>query len=359
MRQALDSDLSLILSLAHPRSFERESELRQKGWLVRDWNAVLDRAAALGIGVPVLSHARAILRSVMPEEAYARATIEETRLRAKALEKTLQVVDLSRRLSAAGVETIVLKGPSVGISAYGDPSLRPFSDIDLLVRHDSVAAASILLADLGYRPLYSVTEKASLVRGGRALEFSGQSVKVELHTTLMERYLLFSIPEDELWSQSFVIECGNSTVRVLNRAHEFVFLCAHAAKHEWERVRWALDLAHLSERLDATGIETIASLARSTHAARIVALASRVTALLFDGRSFPEPLDSLARALDTRACLAMCAKRLTASGREGRFTRVLRSLHPVLQPSYFWIRARERSSDRVRVILQLSVDALT
>jgi hypothetical protein len=58
-------------------------------------------------------------------------------------------------LAGAGIPTVVLKGPPLGLEIYEDPVDRDFRDIDLLVPEPSFEAALDALGGLGYRPAIS------------------------------------------------------------------------------------------------------------------------------------------------------------------------------------------------------------
>ena len=59
----------------------------------------------------------------------------------------LDVLDI---LHAAGVAALPLKGPVLAAALYPDSALRPFSDLDILVRRPQVPAALQALARNGY-----------------------------------------------------------------------------------------------------------------------------------------------------------------------------------------------------------------
>lgn len=333
-------------------------DTQRLGHAITDWNSVISRAAGLEVAPVVLSNLRLHLSTVLPADARHVAASEETAVRAEALRKTLVLVGLVNKLDKAGIDVIVLKGPSVAVAAYGDVSLRSFSDIDLLVLRKDVDRARSLFVDSGYRPDFLPAAEKELIKSRRALEFSGPTLKVELHTALLERYLRFEIPWQEMWERSTRVECAGSTIRVLGRAHEFVFLCAHAAKHEWERIRWIADLAQLSEQLDSKLVTEIISVAEATRARRIVALALRMVAEVLGSTDLPERLMSLASRVDTDPCVTMALERLGLVGEEPKVTRFLRTVHPVLQPLRFWMSARERFADRVLGMTQLAVGSI-
>jgi hypothetical protein len=61
-----------------------------------------------------------------------------------------QLGEILTAFARAGVAVIVLKGPALASEHYPDPALRPFTDLDLLVRrHDRDRAIDVLSA-VGY-----------------------------------------------------------------------------------------------------------------------------------------------------------------------------------------------------------------
>lgn len=65
-------------------------------------------------------------------------------IRASVLRKILTVY------SAAGIESLVLKGAALAHLVYPEPGWRPMRDIDILVRRSDAIRAQRLLADLGF-----------------------------------------------------------------------------------------------------------------------------------------------------------------------------------------------------------------
>ena len=50
----------------------------------------------------------------------------------------------------AGIDMIVLKGPNLAERLYADPKLRPYRDLDLLIRPEELARVLAALEDSGY-----------------------------------------------------------------------------------------------------------------------------------------------------------------------------------------------------------------
>ena len=80
--------------------------------------------------------------------ACVQESVQTTRLRATLLEHvTLELVNWLR---SHGIRSAVLKGPSLGARLFGDPGLRPSTDVDLLVAPDDFEHALRALARRGY-----------------------------------------------------------------------------------------------------------------------------------------------------------------------------------------------------------------
>ncbi|WP_272481674.1 nucleotidyltransferase family protein, partial [Rhodothermus marinus] len=61
-----------------------------------------------------------------------------------------EVQRLHRAFEATGVPVLFYKGVVLGRMAYGDPALRPASDIDLLVAEPDFDRAEAVVFELGY-----------------------------------------------------------------------------------------------------------------------------------------------------------------------------------------------------------------
>ncbi|QLQ08302.1 MAG: nucleotidyltransferase family protein [Anaerolineae bacterium] len=62
-----------------------------------------------------------------------------------------EMVRVTDRLAAAGIDRLLLKGAVLGELLYPDPALRPSSDIDVMVRHEQLTQAQAILHEPGTR----------------------------------------------------------------------------------------------------------------------------------------------------------------------------------------------------------------
>ena len=65
---------------------------------------------------------------------------------------TRALVDLLPVFSAQSIGVLPYKGPTLGLQAYGDPALRTFADLDILVRPADLDAARAVLLSGSFFP---------------------------------------------------------------------------------------------------------------------------------------------------------------------------------------------------------------
>jgi hypothetical protein len=286
---------------------------------------------------------------MIPREVLTGISELERTSRAFALSRTLQLVDLAKGLTEAGIPTIVLKGPAIAIAAYGDCSRRTFADIDLLVPKSDLAAAHELLLSRGYAPDFSPEMIGALVRGQHALEFAGTGSHVEIHWSLLSRHLRFDLGPDELWREARELQCAGYGIMALAPHHLFLYLCAHGAKHEWMVFRWICDVAQLARRLTPSEAIRVNDLAGRTNSKRIVALALRLVRETFGEEQSPFPAEAFAVDREIEALITVAKARF--NGAPGATPTLLPArlarIHPYAEPLTFWIRSRERRRDQL------------
>jgi len=316
-----------------------------------EFQAVIEQTRRWQVEPLVFGNLRRHFAASIPPGVVAEITELERAQRAYAMSRTLQLVDLTRRLKEAGIPTIVLKGPTIGITAYGDCSRRGFADIDLLVPKNYLTAAHDLLIAGGYTPKFGSEMIAAIVAGQHALEFSGPGPAVEIHWSLLSRHLRFDLEPDELWRDAHTIKCVGSEITALSPPHLFLYLCAHGAKHEWNIFRWICDVAQLTRRLTALEAQHVMALAQRTNSRRIVALALRLVRETFGEEESPFPATAFGAPGETDTLIAVA--RASFEGAVERPTllpaRIVR-LHPYAAPLAFWIRSRERKRDQLACV---------
>ena len=126
-----------------------------------------------------------------------------------------------RHLRAARVEPILIKGWSIA-RRYPEPGLRPYGDIDLLVRHEDYSTAS------------RVVENADL-----------RDCRVDLHPGIFE---LVDRPIGDIFARSKLVS-DSGQARVLCDEDHLALLAVHFLKHAGWRPLWLCDIALMLESM--------------------------------------------------------------------------------------------------------------
>lgn len=192
---------------------------------------------------------------------------------------TAELFRLLERLAAAGIGTLVVKGPVLSVQAYGDPGLRQYVDLDLLVRHEDVGRATEVMTAAGYEadvPLSAIF--AGKIPGEYLFTRTGTKLLVELHTERTFRYFPRPLPLEKLFERQIRVPLDAHEIPALSVEDELVLICIHGAKHFWERLMWIADVAALVCRQASLDWDGAFKAARATDAERMLHVGLRLAA---------------------------------------------------------------------------------
>jgi hypothetical protein len=187
-------------------------------------------------------------------------------------------VQLTGTLREAGVETILLKGPSISRWVYGEDQFRPYSDLDLLVAPGDLRRSLRVLKGLDFERVHSDAHAELLLR-------RFDQVTVDLHRLIVGVGLR---PEDawaELSREAEPLALRGGEVATLSPAGRALHVVLHAAQHGAGDAKPLRDLGQALERLPASAWEEAAELAHRLHAEAAFVTGLR---LLPDGRKVVE-----------------------------------------------------------------------
>ncbi|MCC7369040.1 MAG: nucleotidyltransferase family protein [Chloroflexi bacterium] len=237
-------------------------ELQQCVRAVGDWQTVAELAARHGVSGYVR---QAITRDRLDVPVFVADGLRTAALAQIAHVARLNVAlgQLSEAFSAARVPFILLKGPVLSQLVYREPTLRPYSDLDLNVREPDEAAAvqAILSVGLGEVPHGAEVERqthAHHVHGGTAFHrvFLGprgtpsEGVMVELHLDPLQMGLR-TTHEGLRWERAQPLP-SQPGVQMLSLEDQIIQLSVHVHKHGFNRLIWLKDIDLLVRRYGAT-----------------------------------------------------------------------------------------------------------
>ena len=165
------------------------------------------------------------------------------------LRMTAELFRVLDQFASAGIGALVVKGPVLAVRAYGDPAMRRYGDLDLLVRQRDIRRASELMIAAGFIaavPLAAID--AGKIPGQYLFSKPDSKLLFELHNELTLRYFPRRLPIEEWFERQVHVQLDSREVAALSVEDELVLICVHGAKHLWERLIWIADVAVLVSR---------------------------------------------------------------------------------------------------------------
>lgn len=176
-------------------------------------------------------------------------------LDAQAARLKRHLFELLDALCERGVDAVPFKGPMLGVLLSDVAGKRSPGDLDLLVRPQHVPAVRKLLEDLGYHDAGQGANAPALNDAQRRLyehyqceyQYARESdgMVVEPHWELCQRPLALDLDYLGMLDRARPVSVEGRSVLSLTPEDLLVALAVHGAKHQWQRLVWARDVAGL------------------------------------------------------------------------------------------------------------------
>lgn len=244
---ALSTEWLALLECANPQSTtDRLSIVLNEGV---DWFRLLTLAEEQGV-LPLLTKRLAALdEGVVPSEVRQKLRDAARAQTLFTLSLTAELFRVLDRFAALGIGVLLTKGPVLSARCYGDPGLRQYTDLDLVLRDADIARATEAMMGLHYEPKVPLKAiYAGKAPGEYVFHQSDTKLLVELHTERTFRYHPKPLSAEKLFERHARVRFDGHDVPTLSVEDELILICIHGAKHFWERLLWIADVAALVTR---------------------------------------------------------------------------------------------------------------
>jgi hypothetical protein len=233
-----------------------------------DWHGVISTANRHGV-LPLLY--RSLSRS--SPDVVPKAILDQLResFRSNVPHSLLLTAELLKLLDLFAGHGITAstfqRDQSWRLPVYKDLSLRPFSDVDVLVSREDLPKAGGLLASLGYSLL---TTDNAVVDPEDVTYFEpncyifghqDHGTRVDLQWRVTDRYFSFSLEGGR--GRLVPVMVAGRSVLTFAPMDLLIILCAHGTKHQWQEIKWICDVAELlrteKEKIDWRKLQQEAS----------------------------------------------------------------------------------------------------
>ena len=235
------------------------------------WPALVTLAEAHGVISLLASSVSQLQENLVPPE-FAQKIRELHRAQVlSALQMTAELFRLVDQFRNAGLDTVLVKGPTLALRAYGDTGSRQYGDLDFLVRQKDILRATELMISAGYKPEIAVESLSpQKIPGQYPFVRIAAPLLVELHTERTMRYFPRGLPIEEFFARRQLVSVDGHDIPALAIEDELILICIHGAKHLWDRLSLVADVAAFVTRQTSLNWERTFAAARAIGAERML-----------------------------------------------------------------------------------------
>src|SRR5580700_7563406 len=201
------------------------------------------------------------------------------------------LVDL---LEANHIPAIPFKGPTLGLFAYGDLSLREFTDLDIIVHESDLWRTWDVLTRHGYVPEGgedALAERKPLPLEGKHLAFKCKNrLTLEIHWRFNEKSFGSQLEPADVWSSVRSSTISGRSLQVIPPEQMLVLLSIHLASHLWRRLNWICDITAIVNSKPDIDWELLLRTARRVRCERILSVSLLLSKNLL-GSSLPRHVE--------------------------------------------------------------------
>ena len=177
------------------------------------------------------------------------------------------------------ISALVIKGPVLAAQAYGDPGMRSYGDLDLLVRQRDIRRATESMIASGYQAAVSLDAiEAGKIPGQYLFCKPDSELLVELHNDSTLRYFPRPLPIEDFLARQIRVRLDAHEVPAPSPEDHLVLICVHGAKHFWERLSSIADVAGFVARQTTISWERAGSFAKAVKAEHLLHTGLRLAA---------------------------------------------------------------------------------
>jgi hypothetical protein len=247
-----------------------------------------------------------------------------------------ELIGVCDALQARGVPVIPFKGATLAVQAYGDLTLRDFTDLDLLVPEGSVGAAQAVLAMLGYEERSVVAGESEAHHDGPYQVFVKRRTlcRVDLQWLMAHQHFAFRLDRPEFWARRSAVTIEGQSLPGLAPEDLLLVLCVHGSKHAWEQLKWVCDVAELVRSHPDLNWNQIFVQASTWRCQRMVYLGLSVSHLMLDVPLPTVVLERLKADVEVDALAHRMPASLLLDAREGITEEQAEALYFTLKESW-------------------------
>ncbi|MEB3829135.1 nucleotidyltransferase domain-containing protein [Phormidium sp. CCY1219] len=359
------SELEIVLTCSSPQP-ESEKTEKLKRMLEKSvyWPALLNLANRHRV-TPLVYAGFNPLKERIPPKIFQQLHLDFRLNSRRSLLLSGELINLLKLFEKEGIVGVPFKGAVLGASAYGNCSLRQFTDIDLLIREKDIEKAKAVLLAQGYgmkieRIELTAEQEEKFLRSRDIYHFVREAaypfvhrrkkLVVELHWGIMPKYFSFPLETEAFWNTLQTVTISGQEVPCLSPETTLFVLVGHGTKDCWGQLARIADIAYLIHSHPELDWDRIQEQARCQRVQRMLGLGLKLASELL-GIDLPENIqEKLNRDPSLKSLVPWVYQQLF----DPQF-----SSEPDGTQTRFHLQVREHFADRLNYFVQLATTPTT
>ncbi|MCB1825673.1 MAG: nucleotidyltransferase family protein [Candidatus Competibacteraceae bacterium] len=261
-----------------------------------DWHYLIRRAIHHKVASLLYQNLSRVSPNIIPEQ-YLNSLQEYYFFNAKKnLFLSVELIKIIKLLETKQIFAIPYKGPTIAILAYGNISLRQFSDLDILVHPCDYLKTLHIFLEKGYRLNSDYGWECSLID-------AHHGVCIDLHRGITPEYFPVHLDFQAIKQRLIALQVGAGKIMTFCPEDLLVILCIQLAKDGWGhrynpiRLSKFCDVAELIQKYPDMNWKLIFKEAKKLGCQRMLLVGLSLAHIIF-GVSIPKLSPRLLRALN-------------------------------------------------------------
>ncbi|MDH5523376.1 MAG: nucleotidyltransferase family protein [Desulfobulbaceae bacterium] len=250
IQQVMPPEIALLAACAHTHlTNAHKQEISRLLVAGLDWDTVISNAIYHKV-IPLLHRTLTHhFKDETPEKVAAKINVHLKRSVLQTFAISAALIKVTRLLTENNIDVLPVKGALLSQKLYNSPTMRTYTDVDILVRQEDLIGALNLLQENGYKLLPEGIAQSTYLKflkyyhHGRLLDKNG--ILIELHWELSGFYAPTPMTLNSIVPFLTKTEFNNYPTLDLTDEMLFIFLCLHGNKHNWAKLDYISSLAEL------------------------------------------------------------------------------------------------------------------
>lgn len=233
-----------------------------------DWDYVLETARGHRLLPLLYKHLNNIALVSVPDSIMKELKTQVQKITSKNILLCGQLSLILKTLSDKSIPALPFKGPVLALQAYNNLALRPYDDLDIMVRKQDMKYIPDVLKKIQFVKI-KPNEHEPYLHHDYYYRTNTNSL-AEIHWSFVQSYWKFSLRYENLSGRLVKYKFLGNEINSLDLEDTLLIIVQHGIKHYWQRLIWLIDVAELLNSNNEIKWDVLFERADKLHIRRVI-----------------------------------------------------------------------------------------